>query len=828
MPQVLRYHVIACHQLLLENLKLTPNATSLQGEPVVISVSQDTVYINNKARIVSGDIITTNGVIHIIDRLLSPQNLLITPRDASGRILQNLTTAAMNHGYIKFSNLIQDSGLLSVITDPIHTPVTLFWPTDQALQALPAEQQDFLFSQDNKDKLKEYIKFHVIRDAKVLAVDLPRSAAWKTLQGSELSVQCGTDSDIGVKQKCLYNLSFRKNLEGCRQLCALVIPLPRCCKGYFGRDCQACPGGPDAPCNHRGVCLDHYSATGECKCNTGFNGTACELCGPGRFGPDCQPCVCSDHGQCDEGITGSGQCLCEAGWTGRFCDTQAVLPPVCTPPCSAHATCRENNTCECHLNYEGDGITCTVVDFCKQNNGGCAKVAKCSQKGTKVSCSCQKGYKGDGRSCSEIDPCADGLNGGCHEHATCKMTGPGKHKCECKSHYIGDGVSCEPEQLPLDRCLQDNGQCHADATCADLHFQDTTIGVFHLRSPLGQYKLTFDKAKEACANEAAAMATYNQLSYAQKANYHLCSAGWLESGWVAYPTAYSSPNCGSGFVGIVNYGPRNKSEMWDVFCYRMKDVNCTCKVGYVGDGFSCSGNLLQVLMSFPSLTNFLTEVLAYSNSSARGQAFLKHLTDLSIRGTLFVPQNSGLAGNETLSGRDIEHHFANVSILFYNDLVNGTTLRTRLGSQLLITSSQDQSQLETRFVDGRAILQWDIFASNGIIHVISRPLKAPSAPRASVHTGLGTGVVFAVLLVTGALALVAYSYFRINRRAISFQRFESEEDIDVAALGNPPPENISNPVYESATSAPPEPSYDPFEDSEDQPPLESSDPLGAL
>nr|KAF6453942.1 stabilin 2 [Molossus molossus] len=196
MPQVLRYHVIACHQLLLENLKLTPNATSLQGEPVVISVSQDTVYINNKARIVSGDIITTNGVIHIIDRLLSPQNLLITPRDASGRILQNLTTAAMNHGYIKFSNLIQDSGLLSVITDPIHTPVTLFWPTDQALQALPAEQQDFLFSQDNKDKLKEYIKFHVIRDAKVLAVDLPRSAAWKTLQGSELSVQCGTDSDI--------------------------------------------------------------------------------------------------------------------------------------------------------------------------------------------------------------------------------------------------------------------------------------------------------------------------------------------------------------------------------------------------------------------------------------------------------------------------------------------------------------------------------------------------------------------------------------------------------------------------------------------------------
>uniref|UniRef100_A0A8D0WCU1 Stabilin-2 n=1 Tax=Sus scrofa TaxID=9823 RepID=A0A8D0WCU1_PIG len=896
MPQVLRYHVIACHQLLLENLKSTPNATSLQGESLTISVSQGTVFINNKAKIISSDIISTNGIIHIIDKLLSPQNLLITPQDASGRILQNLTTVAVNHGYFKFSNLLQEMGLLSVITDPIHTPVTLFWPSDQALQSLPPEQQGFLFNQDNKDKLKEYLKFHVIRDAKVLAVDLPRFATWKTLQGSELSVKCGAGSDIGElflngqtcrivqrellfdlgvaygidcllidptlggrcdtfttfnvsgncgscistpscprwtkpkgqKQKCLYNLPFKRNVEGCKQQCTLVIQLPRCCRGYFWPDCQACPGGPDTPCNNRGVCLDQYSPMGQCKCNAGFTGTACELCWPGRFGPDCQPCGCSDHGQCDDGITGSGQCVCETGWTGRFCDTQTAVPPVCTPPCSAHATCTENSTCECNLNYEGDGITCTVVDFCKQNNGGCAKVATCSQKGTKVSCSCQKGYQGDGHSCTEIDPCADGLNGGCHEHATCRMTGPGKRKCECKSHYVGDGLDCEPEQLPIDRCLQDNGQCHADADCADLHFQDTTIGVFHLRSPLGQYKLTFDKAKEACAKEAATVATYNQLAYAQKAKYHLCSAGWLDGGRVGYPTSYASQNCGSGVVGIVDYGPRNnKSEMWDVFCYRMKDVNCTCKAGYVGDGFSCSGNLLQVLMSLPSLTDFLGEVLAYSNSSARGRAFLKHLTDLSLRSTLFVPQNSGLGENETLSGRDIEHHLSNVSIFFYDDLVNGTILHTRLGSQLLITSSQDQHQLETRFVDGRAILQWDIFASNGVIHVISRPLKAPPTPVTLSHSGLGTGMFFAVILVIGAIASAAYSYFRLNKRRVGFQHFESEEDIDVAALGKQQPDNISNPMYESTTAAALGPSHDPFVDAETQQ-LASSDPLGAL
>lgn len=72
--------------------------------------------------------------------------------------------------------VFQDAGLLSLITDPIHTPVTLFWPSDQALQALPREQQDFLFSQDNQDKLKEYLKFHVIRDAKVFCFRADTSA----------------------------------------------------------------------------------------------------------------------------------------------------------------------------------------------------------------------------------------------------------------------------------------------------------------------------------------------------------------------------------------------------------------------------------------------------------------------------------------------------------------------------------------------------------------------------------------------------------------------------------------------------------------------------
>lgn len=47
----------------------------------------------------------------------------------------------------------------------------------------------------------------------------------------------------------------------------------------------------------------------------------------------------------------------------------------------------------------------------------------------------------------------------------------GKRKCECKDNYIGDGIDCEAKQLPVNRCLQDNGQCHSDAQCTDLHYE---------------------------------------------------------------------------------------------------------------------------------------------------------------------------------------------------------------------------------------------------------------------------------------------------------------------------------------------------------------------
>ncbi|RMC03028.1 hypothetical protein DUI87_20221 [Hirundo rustica rustica] len=851
MAQVLRYHMVGCANLLYKDLTAITNITSLHGDPIHISYSQSSLVLNNKAEIILSDVVGTNGVIHVINQVLVPSHMQDFPLKK-----ESLKMVAAKHGYILFSSLLEKNNLLGLINDPIHKPITLFWPTDTAIRGLPQEQQDFLFKKSNTNKLVQYLKFHIVRDAAVLAYQLPSSTSLKTLQGSNLSVSCGDNGEIGAlflndgqckvvqrqlefdggiayginclltepslggrcdsfltvdimghcascfsnskcppgtKPKegihwCTYE-SYGLRRDGCRRNCSMVIHIAKCCKGYFGPDCQACPGGPETPCNGHGSCDDGYAGTGECRCNDGFNGTSCELCLPGRYGFTCRP-----------------------------------LPPACSPSCSANAVCTENNTCQCKPLYNGDGITCTAAELCKQNNGGCHRAAGCTQHGVKVFCSCQKGYKGDGFTCLPINPCADGFNGGCHEHAICIVTGPDRRKCECKNNYIGDGVNCSVMQLPLDRCLQDNGQCHPDADCADLHFQDTTVGVFHLRSPVGQYKMTYEQAKEACANESATIATYNQLLYAQKARYHLCSAGWLDGERVGYPTAFSSPNCGSGHVGIVDYGRRvNLSETWDVFCYREKDVNCTCKPGYVGDGISCSGNLLQVLMSFPTLTNFLSDIMAYSNTSRKGREFLRYLTDPSVHATLFAPNDSGLKENETLSGRDIEYHLSNANIMFYEDLTNGTILLNRLGKKLLITNTGSQKHLvptadqsEIRYVDRSAIVEWDIIASNGIIHIISEPLKAPSEP-VLLHASTGTGIFFGICLVTGIVALIGYSYLRFRKKNIGFQHFKSKDDTDTTPLDRSQPSNITNPSYESSsTLTSPEPTYDLFSDSDDQ------------
>ncbi|XP_052535240.1 stabilin-1 [Tympanuchus pallidicinctus] len=937
LQELLRYHMVGCQKLLLSDLEAQESLTSLSGHTIKITEKENSIYLNDEAKVVTSDIVGVNGVIHFINKILIPSDLV--SRNISSQLSQlNITEAAETFGYTIYSKLLKDAELLPLISNPLHRPFTMLWPTDAAFNALPEKRQQWLYHREHRGKLASYLKAHMIRGTKIVAGNMPQVNSIRTMHGSTVSFSCSRthvgellvgngdavviqrhmefdggiaygidrlleppdlgsrcDEFISVELQgsmescgpcgfeppcpagsvqrggtwgCHYfeNQLFRNTFlfrhnhplrpswsfspwepfrrhfssrgplkRGCRRKCVSTQWVPQCCTNHYGRDCQACPGGLEAPCGNRGTCDDKISGSGRCNCSQAFIGTSCELCAPGRYGPQCQECNCTEHGVCNGGLHGDGFCFCVEGWTGERCEVPLAMKPTCTPPCHPQASCRAGNLCECDMHYEGDGRACTAIDMCSQDNGGCATHAACSQLGVNVSCTCAVGYWGDGYVCEPIDRCADGRNGDCSEHAHCISTGPNKRRCECKRGYIGDGIQCLEEAVPpTDRCLDSNGQCHREAICTDLHFHDKTMGVFHLQSPRKKYDFTYVQAQEACAAEGAVLATFQQLGAAQQMGFHLCLVGWMDNGTAGYPTAFPTPSCGSNHVGIVDYGPRsNLSETWDAFCYREKDVTCVCPDGFVGDGMWCRGRLPDVLAEEARFSTFYSLLLAFANGSAEGLEFFTYLSDDSTPKTLFVPVNSGFAENETLSGEELQLH-ASALLLFSFDLTAGTAVPSRAGRDLLVSPfppGNGTARSETTWINDSAVVEWDIAAANGVIHALAEPLRLPPPAVQLEQVGGGTRAAgaaagaLAALCVALAGAAAAGTAYCVKRRRRDGQfgylqadlREEDEEDEERSRAkaepraARPRPQRplvaIPNPLYGGHA-----PDYEPLHD----------------
>ncbi|XP_048211831.1 stabilin-1 isoform X1 [Perognathus longimembris pacificus] len=914
---VFRYHVVGCRQLSSQELLDQGYATALSGHTLRFSEREGSIYINDFARVVSSDHEAVNGVLHFIDHVLLPPDVLHQEADATPTPRRNVTTAAESFGYKIFSRLVTMAGLLPMLRDVSHRPLTMLWPTDSTLQALPPDRQAWLYHEDHRDKLAAILRGHIIRNVEALASDLPNLGPLRTMHGTPISFSCSrarpgelmvgeddarivqrhlpfegglaygidqlleppglgsrcdrfetrplrlkTCSICGLEPPCpegsweqgnpevcwrhyskfwtnplLSSLALRSAWvrpspwgqaqrlgRGCHRNCVTTTWKPSCCPGHYGSECQACPGGPRSPCSGHGVCLDGISGSGQCQCHSGFVGIACELCAPGAFGPQCQACHCGPHGHCDEGLGGSGSCFCDEGWTGPRCEVQLELQPVCVPPCAPQAVCRVNNSCECSLGYEGDGRVCTVVDLCQQGHGGCSEHANCSQAGTVVACVCLPAYEGDGWSCRARNPCLDGHRGGCSEHADCLNTGPNTRRCECHAGYVGDGLLCveEPEP-PVDRCLDYPSPCHAEAVCTDLHFQEKKAGVFHLQASSGPYGLTFTEAEEACGAQGAILASLAQLSTAQQLGFHLCLVGWLANGSAAHPVVFPAADCGDGHVGVVSMGIRkNLSEHWDAYCYRVQDVTCRCRAGFVGDGISmCNGKLLDVLAATANFSTFYGMLLGYANTTQRGLDFLDFLNDELTYKTLFVPVNEGFVHNMTLSGPDLELHASNATFLSVN-VSQQTSLPAHSGLSLIINMGSDNSSWAPE-VPGAVVVShviiWDIMAFNGIIHALASPLLAPPQPEAVLApeappVAAGVGAVVAAGTLLGLVAGAFYLRIRAKPTGFSFSAFQAEDDADEdfspwqEGTTSPTLVSVPNPIFGSHDAF-----CEPFDDS---------------
>jgi hypothetical protein len=101
LAQVLLYHVVS-GEALSSSLTNGQTITTLQGQDVTVSITGGNVFINN-AQVIMADLIADNGVVHVIDAVLTPSTsvneislntTIVYPNPAAEQI--TVTMPAMN------------------------------------------------------------------------------------------------------------------------------------------------------------------------------------------------------------------------------------------------------------------------------------------------------------------------------------------------------------------------------------------------------------------------------------------------------------------------------------------------------------------------------------------------------------------------------------------------------------------------------------------------------------------------------------------------------------------------------------------------------------
>jgi uncharacterized surface protein with fasciclin (FAS1) repeats len=71
LKKILLYHVVSGSVTSDKVVEMT-SATSVEESPIAISVKDGAVYLNDTAKVVTPDVMASNGIIHVIDQVILP------------------------------------------------------------------------------------------------------------------------------------------------------------------------------------------------------------------------------------------------------------------------------------------------------------------------------------------------------------------------------------------------------------------------------------------------------------------------------------------------------------------------------------------------------------------------------------------------------------------------------------------------------------------------------------------------------------------------------------------------------------------------------------
>merc|ERR1711879_948186 len=135
-------------------------------------------------KVIKADNLASNGVVHIIDGVLVPP---VAPTPAPQPKSQNIVQLAEHTADL---SILVSALVAGDLTDTLSSAgkFTVFAPTDKAFKALPAGTLDNLMKPENKAKLVDNLKFHVLPE-EVLSSQLKPFQAVETVEGKPLHVQ---------------------------------------------------------------------------------------------------------------------------------------------------------------------------------------------------------------------------------------------------------------------------------------------------------------------------------------------------------------------------------------------------------------------------------------------------------------------------------------------------------------------------------------------------------------------------------------------------------------------------------------------------------------
>jgi transforming growth factor-beta-induced protein len=165
---ILQYHIVPGRLKAADVVRLSKAKTSL-GQQLPIDLSQG-VRIKD-ANLVEMDMMAANGVIHVIDKVLMPENDLIE--------------AARQEGSLKtLLKAIEAADLGDVLHG--KGPYTLFAPTDEAFEKLPEGRLEDLLN--HPEELKDVLAYHLVAGG-LKEADLAKPTEAETMQGEKIRIQ---------------------------------------------------------------------------------------------------------------------------------------------------------------------------------------------------------------------------------------------------------------------------------------------------------------------------------------------------------------------------------------------------------------------------------------------------------------------------------------------------------------------------------------------------------------------------------------------------------------------------------------------------------------